>query len=70
MSADVLSKNILPLAMSLIDEHGMVPSILQHGTSNLHKLGKMKVPNYGENFSLTLYVLQVGVYYGDVLLIG
>jgi len=61
ISAEALSKNILLMATSLINEHGMYRA----SYSSLHQICicKIKVLLCGENLSFTIYVLQIGVHH-------
>jgi len=61
MSAEALSKNILLMAMSLIDEHGMYRA--SYSTLLQICICKIKVRQCGENLSFTIYVLQIGVHH-------
>lgn len=56
MSAEELGKNILLMATSLIDEHGMYRA--SYSTLLQICILRIKVPQCGENLSFTIHVLQ------------
>jgi len=61
VSTVAFSKNILLMATSLIDEHGMYRA--SYSTLLQICIRKIKVPQSGENLSFTIYVLQIGVHH-------
>ena len=61
MSAEALSKNILLMATSLINEHGVYSA--SYSTLLQICICRIKVPQCGENLSLTIYVMQIGVHH-------